>query len=74
VVAIQWNGTTELVSVMEWFHNCITMVLGWDEGGLKNLAMVGSGDFMVAGNGYNSCCREWHFGGTYHLDGQIKKS
>jgi len=35
VVAIQWNGSTKLVSMMEWFHSSTTMVLGWGEGGLK---------------------------------------
>jgi len=40
VVAIQWNGSTKLVSMMEWFHSSTTMVLGWGEGGLKNLVMV----------------------------------
>lgn len=74
MVAIQWNGTTKLVSMMEWFHNCIIVMLGWGEGGLGNLAMVGFGDSMVAGNGYNSCYKEWHFGGTYHPSGQIQKN
>jgi hypothetical protein len=50
------------------------MVLQWGEGGLRNLTMVGFGDSMVARNGYNSCYKEWHFGGIDHLGGQTEKS
>lgn len=31
--------------------------------------MVGFGDFVVVGNGYNSCYKEWCSGGTNHLSG-----
>jgi hypothetical protein len=58
-----------LVFVMEWFYNCITMVFGWGEDGLKNLMMVGFGDFAVVRNGYNSCYKEWCFGATDHFGG-----
>jgi len=29
---------------------------------------------MVVGNGYNSCCKEWHFGGIDHLDVQTENN
>jgi hypothetical protein len=74
MVAIQWSGTTELVFVMERFHSYIIMVLGWGEGGLRNLAMIGFGDSMVVKNGYNSCYKEWHFGGTNQFGDQIEKN
>jgi hypothetical protein len=60
--------------MMERFHSCIIVVLRWGEGGLGNLTMVGFGDSVVVGNGYNSCYKKWHFSGTYHLGGQIEKN
>jgi hypothetical protein len=58
MVAIQWSYVIRLVYVMERFYSCITMVLGWGEGGLNYLVMFGFGDFVVVGNGYNSCYKE----------------
>jgi hypothetical protein len=74
MLAIRLSCIVELVSMMERFHSCITMALGWGEGELKNFVMVGFGDFVVVGNGYNSCYKEWHFGGMDHLGGQIEKN
>jgi hypothetical protein len=68
MVAIQWSCIIELVSVIEWFYSCIIMVLGWGEGGLRSLVMVGFG-FVVVGNYYNSCYKEWCSGGIDHLRG-----
>jgi hypothetical protein len=69
MVAIQWRCIIELVFVMERFYSCIIMVLGWVEGRLKSLVIVRSRDFVVVGNGYNPCYKEWCFRGTDHFDG-----
>ncbi len=63
MVVIQWGSIVELIFVMEQFHNRILVVLGgrWHEGRLKNLVMVGFWNFMVVGNGCNSCYKEWYF-------------
>jgi len=74
MVAIQWSYVIGLVSVMDQFYSYIAMVLGWGEGILNYLVMVGFGDFVVVGNGYNSCYKEWCSSGTDHHSGWTYKN
>jgi hypothetical protein len=66
MVAIQWSFVIGLVSMMDQFYSYIAMVLGWSEGRLNYLVMVG--------NGYNSCYKEWCFSGMDHHSGWTYKN
>ncbi len=64
---MQFIGIVSL-SALLWWNGFITTLLWWDNGGLKNIAMVGARNSAVLRNGCNTYYKEecfslWKEGG-----------
>jgi len=66
MIAIQWSGTVELVSLMEQFHSCLPEVFGGREGRGGCLVL---GSLWWRENAANLCYKKWRPSGTRHLGG-----